>query len=76
VPEATTILSLGPSGLADHGTAADLDDALTCMAAHINKIAIVQPLRIGVGNADCPGLGDCLADLIEGSPGVEESCLR
>jgi DegV family protein with EDD domain len=71
-PEPTTILSLGPSGLTDHGTAADLDDALACMAAHINEIAVAQPLRIGVGDADCPELGDRLADLIEGSPGVEE----
>ncbi len=72
VPEPTTILTLGPNGLADHGTAADLDDALARMAAHINQIGLAETLRIGVGDADCPELGDRLAKLIEGSPGIAE----
>jgi DegV family protein with EDD domain len=72
VPEPTTILTLGPSGLADHGTAIDLDDALARMAAHINEIGVAEPLRIGVGDADCPELGDRLANLIEGCAGVVE----
>jgi DegV family protein with EDD domain len=72
VPEPTTILTLGPNGLADLGTAADLDGALARMAAHISEIGVAGPLRIGVGDADCPELGDRLANLIEGSPGVVE----
>jgi DegV family protein with EDD domain len=72
VPEPTTMLTLGPGGLAEHGTAADLDEAIGEMAAHVRRQAMRQRLRVGVGDAARPELGDRLASAIKGSAGVAE----
>lgn len=72
VPTPTTMLTLGPGGLAEHGTATDLDDAIDRMAAHVRAAAIVQPLRVGVGDADRPDLGARLASALAGSEGIDE----
>ncbi len=72
VPTPTTMLTLGPGGLAEHGTATDLDDAIDRMAAHVRTVAIVQPLRVGVGDADRPDLGARLASALVGSDGIDE----
>lgn len=68
----TTLLTLGPSGLAEHATASGLDDAIARMAEHVRQEADEQPLRVGVGDADRPGVGDELAAVIDGVPGVIE----
>jgi len=69
---ATTLLTLGPGGLAEHGTASGLADALDRMAEHLRTLAGATSLRVGVGDADRPGAGDHLASLVEGAPGVAE----
>ena len=66
------MLTLGPAGLAEHSHADDLDDALARMAAHVRGRAAGATLRVGVGDADRPDLGDRLAHLIGGAPGVAE----
>lgn len=72
VPTSTTVLTLGPSGLAQHSQAADLEGALEAMSTHVRRAAAVQDLRVGVGDADRPELGERLTELIAGSPGVVE----
>lgn len=68
----TAILTLGPGGLAEHAVAADIDDALARMADHIRQAAAGQPVRVGVGDADRPDLGDRLATALVGTSGVVE----
>lgn len=68
----TTLLTLGPGGLAEHGTAAGLADALARMAEHVRRRAMDTVLRVGVGDADRTGAGDRLAGLLEGAPGIAE----
>lgn len=72
VPTATTLLTLGPAGLAEHGEASDLDDAIEQMAAHVDAVAGRHPVRVGVGDADRPDFGDRLAARIGNSSGVAE----
>lgn len=72
VASPTAILTLGPGGLAEHATAADLDDAIDRMAAHVRTAASGQSLRVGVGDADRPDLGDRLAAALAGTSGVVE----
>ena len=40
VASPTAILTLGPGGLAEHATAADLDDAIERMAAHVRASGV------------------------------------
>lgn len=72
VPTATTVLTLGPAGLAVHSEAADLDHTFEVMSTHVRQAAAGQHLRVGVGDADRPDLGDRLAQMVEGAPGVAE----
>ena len=72
IPEPTTILGLGPDGLVDHGTAVDIDDALSLMTERIRAAALGRSLRVGVGDADRTDLGDRLAALVEGATGIDE----
>lgn len=72
VASPTAILSLGPGGLAEHATASDVDDAIERMAAHVCEAASGQSLRVGVGDADRPDLGDRLAAALTGASGVVE----
>jgi len=72
VASPTAILALGPAGLAEHATAADIDDAIDRMAAHVRDAASVQSMRVGVGDADRPDLGDRLAAALAGSDGIVE----
>ena len=51
VPTATTVLTLGPGGLAEHSHAADLDGALDAMGAHVRRAAAGRDLRVGVGDS-------------------------
>ncbi|MFP3906099.1 MAG: DegV family protein [Acidimicrobiales bacterium] len=69
-PTPTTILALGPGGLTELATVDSVTGALDAMADHIGNVAAHQPVRIGVGDADRPDLGDHLADLIRGRSGV------
>lgn len=72
VASPTTILTLGPAGLAEHGTAPDVGDAIERMAVHVRAVAAAQPLRVGVGHADRPDLGDRLAAALAGADGIVE----
>ncbi|MBA3908159.1 MAG: DegV family protein, partial [Pseudonocardiales bacterium] len=72
VPNPATILTLGPSGLAEQGAASDIDDAIARMAAHVRQVCDGRPFRVGVGDADRPDLGDQLADALDGTPGMTE----
>jgi DegV family protein with EDD domain len=72
VASPTAILTLGPGGLVELATAADLDDAIERMAAHVREAASGQSLRVGVGDADRPDLGDRLAAALAGASGVVE----
>lgn len=72
IASATAILTLGPAGLADHGTADDVDDAIDRMATHLREAASRQPLRVGIGDADRPDLGDQLATALAGADGIVE----
>ena len=72
VASPTAILTLGPAGLAEHATATDLDDAIERMAEHVRRAASGQSLRVGVGDADRPDLGDRLATALAGSGGIVE----
>ncbi len=73
VPRPTTILTLGPTGLAEHGTAEHLSDALARMADHVRAAAAGgAELVVGVGDAGRPELGDRLAEALHGAPGVAE----
>lgn len=72
VASPSAILTLGPRGLAEHATAADLDDAIERMATHVRASAAGQSLRVGVGDADRPDLGDRLADALAGASDVVE----
>ncbi len=72
VPTSTTILTLGPAGLAEHGDARSIDDALEQMAAHVRSAAHGRPLRVGVGDADRPDLGAQLTSRLEGVEGIAE----
>lgn len=67
-----TTNELGPTGLAEHSKATSIDDALARMAHHIHTIAATQPIRVGVGDADRPDLGDQLAAALAGHPGIVE----
>ncbi len=67
-----TILGLGPDGLRDLGSAGDLDDAIARMASLVAEAAQGRTLRVGVGDADRPELGERLAAAIDGSSGVAE----
>lgn len=69
---AMTLLTLGPGGLAEHGTATGLTDALTQMAEHLRHAAEGSALRVGVGDAHRPGVGDHLAALVDGADGIVE----
>gem|GEM_PF-2062262 len=55
---------------AEHTTATDLGDAIDRMAAHVRDAASGQWLRVGVGHADRPDLGDRLASALAGSDGA------
>ena len=46
----TTILTLGPTGLDEHGNAADIDDTLDRMAGHLRRVARHRSLRVAVGD--------------------------
>lgn len=73
VPRPTTILTLGPTGLAEHATAEHLTDALARMADHVRAAAVTGGgLVVGVGDAGRPALGDRLAEALHGAPGVVE----
>jgi len=73
ISESTTILTLGPTGLGEHATATDIDDAIARMAAHVRRVALTgRPLRVGVGDADRPGLGAELTAALEGAEGIAE----
>lgn len=67
----TTVLTLGPTGLSEHSQATDIDDAVARMAHHIHTIARARPIRVGVGDAHRPDLGDQLAATLTGHPGIE-----
>ncbi len=69
---AMTLLTLGPAGLGEHDTVGDLDQALEAMAGHVVARAATGPLRVGVGDADRPGLGDDLAARIGAVDGIVE----
>jgi DegV family protein with EDD domain len=68
----TALLTLGPAGLAEAGTGSDIDDAIRRMAAHVRAVASTQTLRVGVGDADRPDLGDELVAALDGAVGVAE----
>jgi len=72
VASPTSILTLGPAGLAEHGTATGIDDAIDRMATHVRDAASGQSLRVGVGDADRPDLGDRLAAALARSDGIVE----
>ena len=72
VASPTAILTLGPTGLAEHATATDIDDAVDRMASHVREAASGQSLRLGVGDADRPDLGDRLAAALARSDGIVE----
>jgi DegV family protein with EDD domain len=72
VSSPTSILTLGPTGLAEHGTATDIDDAIDRMVTHVRTAAAGQSLRVGVGDADRPDLGEQLAAALAGSDGIVE----
>jgi len=72
VASPTAILTLGPSGLAEHATATDVGDAIDRMAAHVRDAGSGQALRVGVGDADRPDLGDRLAAALADSDGIVE----
>lgn len=72
VASPTSILTLGPAGLAEHGTATGIDDAIDRMATQVRDAASGQLLRVGVGDADRPDLGDRLAATLAGSDGIVE----
>ncbi|MGI8755966.1 MAG: DegV family protein [Acidimicrobiales bacterium] len=69
---ATTILGLGPSGVNEHGTAADIDEAIAQMAAIVRGAARGTALRVGVGDADRPDLGERLTDALSGAEGIAD----
>lgn len=70
VASPTAIPTMGPAGLAEHTTETDIDDAIDRMAAHVRDAASGQSLRVGVGDADRPDLGDRLAAALAGSDGI------
>jgi len=67
-----SILGLGPDGLRDLGAAADLGDAIDRMARAVIDASQGRRLRVGVGDADRPDLGQQLAEAIIGAVGIEE----
>lgn len=68
----TTILGLGPSGVSEHGTAADIDEAIAQMAAIVRGATQGRALRVGVGDADRPDLGERLTDALSGAEGIAD----
>lgn len=64
----TSIPTLGPAGLAEHG----IDDAIDRMAAHVRDGTSGQSLRVGVGDTDRPDLSDRLAAALARSDGIVE----
>ena len=67
-----SVLGLGSEGVRDLGAAEDLDDAITRMATVVADAARAGEVRVGVGDADRPDLGERLATAIAGRAQVEE----